>query len=62
MKIFGKVILGIVAVFFGMMIFNYLNSIGVHKAVGEQGDVAYLNNDFSFFKDRFEYHQDTPLA
>lgn len=61
MKIFGKVILGIVAVFFGMMIFNYLNSIGVHKAVGEQGDVAYLNNDFSFFKDRFEYHQDTPL-
>src|SRR5690554_4418451 len=61
MKTFGKVILGIIVVFLGITIFNYANSVGVHKAVAEQGDAAYINEDISFFKNRFEYHLETPL-
>lgn len=61
MKTFGKVILGIIVVFMGVIVFNYVNSVAVHKSVGYQGDKAYLDNDLSFFKNRFEYHKEEPL-
>lgn len=61
MKTFGKIILGIIIIFAGIGIFSYVNGVAVHKAVGEQGDAAYLNKDLTFFKNRFEYHVDTPL-
>lgn len=61
MKTFGQIILGAIAIFIGITIFNYTESTAFHKAVGEQGDAAYLNDDLEFFKNRFEYHKDTPL-
>ena len=61
MKSFGKVILGIIIAFFAIIIFNYTSSFALHKDVGKQGDEAYVSNDLTFFKNRFEYHKEEPL-
>lgn len=61
MKKAVKIIFIIISVILAAILFYNVNILGVHKEIRLKGDQAYLEKDYSFFKNVYEYYKDEPL-
>ncbi len=61
MKTFGKILFGIVVILVGLRLYSCSYAGAFNKYISEEGDKAIVNDDLSFFKNRFEVYLKTPL-
>lgn len=61
MKIFLKVIFGVFLIFLGLQLYSCSSQAAYNRVIISKGSAAYKNNDFTTFKEIFEYHKEEPL-
>ncbi len=61
MRTFGKIIFSILALFIGVQVFGFLNSVGTNKAIAKLADEAVVNEDYTFFNSIFDYYKEEIL-
>lgn len=61
MKILGRILFGLVVMFFGLSLFQCTQQSTFTEAIRDKADEAIINNDYTFFKSIFPQHQITDL-